>query len=349
MAAHNKIKSLRSKRVILPSIKLKDLKPLATLLTPSNIIIPMVLVSILGQIADDLKTNLNSKELQQIPSVKLYLKLISSGKTTVGLSVIHAISKTLGPELETLSILNTFERINFLNSLKKKIILAKGPSRIISKPNIMSDPIELLKHRKGLALQFRSLLIATPIFAPHSLLLGLSMNQITINCIIDSSRFYWNLLGLSEEEFDFLLKKEAVNYLKKYDLSSLFELPNSLTKAVQVILYSELKELTNLKDKLVFLDDIIILRGQNNLTSVENDLNFIERKIPRLPQNIFVPDSNLKDLILRAALDQRKSQTLQINNIFKRVEKKPSHGKLNINILKNINLKKTLYRNHEND
>nr|AEW12969.1 maturase [Colacium vesiculosum] len=349
MSIYNKMQPLKSKRVLLPSIKAKDLKPLASLLAPSNFVIPILLVSIIGQIADDLKATLNPKEIQQIPSVKLYLKLLSTGKSSVSLSVIHSLSKTLGPELETLAVLNISERIDFLQALKKKIISEKGPSRITSKPHIISDPNELMKHRKGLALQFRSLLIATPIFATHSLLLGLSINQITLECIINSAKFYWALFGLNDEEFDFLLKKEAINSFKKYSLDSLFELPENLNQAIKILLYTELKELTTLKSNLVFLDDIIILHGQNNLTVIESQLKFIERKIPNLPQTIFVTDSNLKDLIIRAAVDQRKAQSLKITNIFKRTIKKPFSGKVNINILKNINIKKTLEKNNRND
>jgi hypothetical protein len=343
MVIYNKSKFLKSKRFILPFIHSKDLKPLSSLLIPSNFIIPMLIVAILGQLSEDLKTTLNPKDIQQIPSVKLYFKLLSSGKSTVSLSVLYALSKTLGPELETLSVLNIRERINFLSLLHKKIILEKSPARILSKPHILSDHVELMKHRKGLALQLRNLLIATPIFSTHSLVLGLSIGQITIDCIINSCKCYWNLLGLNDEEFDFSLKKEAINCIKKYSLEDVFEVPKSLTEAVKILLYVELKDVTYFNNKLVFYDDLVVLQGKNNLTIIEDELTFIERKIPNLPQDIFIPDSNLKDLIIRAAIDQRKEQRLKIDNIFKKTEKKKLKGKLNINILKNISIKKTLY------
>lgn len=342
MVIYSKSKFTKSKRFVLPVLQIKDLKPLATLLTPSNFVVPMLIVAILGQISDDLKMILSPKDIQQIPSVKLYLKLISSGKSTVGLSIIHSLSRTLGPELETLAVLNTCERINFLQLLKNKITVEKSPARITSKPNIISDSSELMKHRKGLALQFRSLLIATPIFATHSLVLGLSISQVTIDYIVSSCKFYWTLLGLNDDEFDFLLKKEAFISFKKYSLERVFEFPKDLTQSIKILLYCELKDLTNFKSHLVFLDDLIILHGQNNLTVIENELKFIERKIPNLPENIFVSDYNLKDLIIRAAIDQRKAQSLKVENIFKRTAKKQTNGKLNINILKNINIKKTL-------
>lgn len=340
MVSYNKVKFLKSKRFLLPIIKTKDLKPISTILSPCNFIIPMIILAIIGQIADDLKTTLNPKDVQQVSSIKFYLKLLSTGKSTVGLSVIYAISKTLGPELETLSILSTKERINFLRLLKKKIILEKGPACMISKPNIISDSFELMKHRKGLALQFRSLLIATPIFSTHSLVLGLTIPQVTIDCIVTSCRFYWRLLGLIDEEFDFLLKKEAFKYYKKYFLQSLFKIPENLIETIKILLYAEIKDLTSFNNHLIFIDDLIVLKGKNNLTTIENELKFIERKIPNLPKPIFISDSSLNDLLIRTAMEQRKSQTLKIDNIFKRVKHYPTNDKLNISILKNIAINK---------
>lgn len=342
----SKFTIIKSKKIVLPGIRAKDLKPVATLLSPSNLVIPMILLAILGQITDDLKATLNPKDIQKLSSVRFYFKLLSSGKSTVGLSVINSISKTLGPELETLSILNVRERINFLQLLKKKIVSEKGPARITSKPHIISDPNELMKHRKGLALQCRSFLIATPIFAPHSLVLGVPISQVTIDFIINSAKDFWKLLGLNDDEFDFLLKKEAFSCFKKFSLENFFLQPNNFDQAIKILFYSELKELTNFEGNLIFADDLAILRGKNNLTLIENELTFLERRIPNLPDDIFVPDSNLKDLIIRAAIDQRKAQSLKLNNIFKRTGKKKINGKINVNILKNITMKKILHEDN---
>jgi hypothetical protein len=346
MILFNKFNVIKSKKVVLPGIRSKDLKPVATLLSPTNLVIPMILISIIGQITDDLKTVLNPKDIQKLSSVRLYFKLLSSGKSTLGLSIINSISKTLGPELETLSILNVRERINFLKLLQKKVISTKSPARITSKPHIISDPNELMKHRKGLALQCRSFLIATPIFAPHSLVLGIPISQVTIDFVVDSSKDYWKLLGLNEEEFDFLLKKEAFSCFKKFSLENFFVQPNNFNQAIRILFYSELKELTNFEGRLIFPDDLAILHGKNNLTLIENELTFLERLIPNLPENVFVQDSKLKDLIIRAAIDQRKAQSLKLNNIFKRTGKKKINGKINGNLLKNINIKKFFYENN---
>ena len=117
-------------------------------------------------------------------------------------------------------------------------------------------------------------------------------------------------------------------------------MPKDLNQVIKILFYCELKEITNFKTKLLFLDDLIILHGQNNLTELELELKFIERKIPNFPQEIFIEDSSLKDLIIRAAIDQRKIQTLKIDNIFRRSGNKNMKGKVNLNLLKSINIKK---------
>jgi hypothetical protein len=160
---------------------------------------------------------------------------------------------------------------------------------------------------------------------------------------IDEAR---RLLGLNEEEFDFLLKKEAFSCFKKFSLENFFVQPNNFNQAIRILFYSELKELTNFEGRLIFSDDLAILHGKNNLTLIENELTFLERLIPNLPENVFVQDSKLKDLIIRAAIDQRKAQSLKLNNIFKRTGKKKINGKINGNLLKNINIKKFFYENN---
>lgn len=338
-------KFLKSKKIILPGIRIKDLKPVSHLLSPVNLIIPMLVICILGQIVDDLKSILNSRDIQQISSVRLYLKLLSSGKSAVTLSVVNSISKTLGPELETLSILNARERLKFLHALKKKIIFEKSAARITAKPHILSDHVELMKHRKGLALQCRSLLVAAPIFSPHLLVSGIQISQVTLDFVINSCKSYWMLLGLSGNEFEFLLKKEALNCFNKLSLNKFFEEPNDFHLSIVILLYAELKELTNCDGNLNFLDDGIILSTLNNLTLIEAELKFLNRNIPHFPESIVIPDSNLNDIIIRTAVDQRKVQNLKLNNIFKHIDKNNLSTRSTINILKNINIKRTLWGN----
>ena len=62
-------------------------------------------------------------------------------------------------------------------------------------------------------------------------------------------------------------------------------------------------------------------------------------------ESIVIPDSNLKDIIIRTAVDQRKVQNLKLNNIFKHIDKNNLSTRSTINILKNINIKRTLWGN----
>jgi hypothetical protein len=227
----------------------------------------------------------------------------------------------------------------------KKIIVEKSPARITTKPHIISDNVELMKHRKGLALQCRSLLVATPIFAPHLIVSGIQISQVNLDFVINSCKSYWLLLGLNGNEFEFLLKKEALNCFKKLSLNKFFEEPNDFHFSVIILLYSELKELTEFEGVLNFLDDLIVLNSLNNLTLIESELKFLNRIMPFFPESIVIPDSNLNDLIIRTAVDQRKIQNLKLNNIFSRIDKNKFSNKATINILKNINIKKTLSKN----
>ena len=335
---------MKSKKVILPFIKVKDLKSVSSLLSPRNIIVPMLLSSILAQIAEDLKNIVPSKELQQVLSIKFYLKTISLGYSTIDLSIVNAISKTLGPELEVLSILNVRERIKYLQKLKENISKEKKPSKINIKPQMISNSTQLLSHRKGLAFQFRAMLSAISIFSPHAIVFGVPVNSITLDLILNSSKCFWKLLGQSEEEFDFLLQKESISLLNKFPLNSFFNEPKSDTDLVKILFYFELKSLTDFQGKLIFFNDFIILKDETNLTLLEKELSFLERKLPQFPSDNFnIVNSHLKDVIIRAALDQRRLQNLKLENIFKRSEKKYlNKNRLEVNILKNFTFKKNL-------
>jgi hypothetical protein len=96
------------------------------------------------------------------------------------LSAIFSISKTLGPELETLSILNRKERIIFLQSLQKNILNDKISGSISSSNHIYSNSYELQSYRKALSFQFRSIMVASPLLLPNSIVTGISINSISI-------------------------------------------------------------------------------------------------------------------------------------------------------------------------
>lgn len=309
-----------SKKIIIPGIQARELKPIASLLFPHYLIIPMFLMSILAQLMDNLKGVLSSKDVHQLSSVKSYSKVILKGRSSVLLSVTQSIAKTLGSELETLSVLNISERLNFLRSLQEKILLDKNFGKISSNSRFFSDSSDLSKHRKGLSMQCRSIMITSPIFSPYSITLGIPISQIDICSILDSAKLLWSFLGLEDEEFDFLLRKEALTSYRKY--SSHYESipePTNNIESVKWLVYFELKSILGFKDFLVFENDSVVLRSEDNLTLLERELSFISRHLPNLPDNFFISDKDLSDVLIRAAVDQRRKEKEKIDNVFKRI------------------------------
>nr|YP_010700395.1 putative group II intron reverse transcriptase/maturase mat5 [Phacus arnoldii]WCH63577.1 putative group II intron reverse transcriptase/maturase mat5 [Phacus arnoldii] len=317
----SKLRVLKSKKILLPGLDLKDIKPLTQLLRPSYLLIPMFFVSNIAQVMDNLKGILTPKEVQQIFSVKVYSKVLSCGLSSINISVIQSIAKTLGPELETISILNVKERIFFLTKIQKKLVSLKGIARICPKNNLLNDPLVLLRHRRGLAVQCRSIMISTPIFSPHSIVLGVSIKEINIGLILESCKLLWTLLGLETEEFDFILYKEANCIFKKLFLDKIFNPPVNKEDCLKILIYAELIQNIEFSSHLKFLEDEIVLKGENNLTLLEKELGFIERPIPSLPLDFHISSNLPTDTILRAAIEQRKSQKFNIESIFKRAEK----------------------------
>lgn len=153
----------KSRKILIPGINIKELKPLYNLVSPKDLVISMIVPALVAQISQDLQGILPSREIQQLDSVKFYSKVILNGSSIISFTTLQAIAKTLGPELETLSLLNPQERLNYIRSLQLSLIKEKGPCKIFSKNQFISDPSALLSHRKGLSLQFRSILFATAV------------------------------------------------------------------------------------------------------------------------------------------------------------------------------------------
>lgn len=306
----------KSRKVILPAISIKELKPVSMLLSPRDVLVSMFLVSVLAQIVDNLKGILSSKEIQQINSVKFYSKVISSGISCNSLTMLYSIAKTLGPELEIISSLGFVERVCFLKKLKTRLISELGAGVVKRKTYDLLDPVALSKYRRGIALQARSLMISTSLFSTHSLVSGISVKEIDLNVILDSARLFWNFLELEREEFDFLLRKESLICFKRCSANSLLSFPLSDIDSVRLILYDELARCSFFEKVLNFSDDLIIMHGENNLTRLEADLGFIIRDVPYLPDDIFVSQANLNDKILRASFDQRRDYKTKIMNMF---------------------------------
>lgn len=303
----------KSRKVLLPGIQFKDLKPISSLIHPSNIIMPLLLISILAQISDNLKGILGPKDIQRLSSVKFYSKILYSGFNSVALSAIFSLSKTLGPEVETLSALTVSERLNFLRALQKKIIFSKSQSKIISNFHTLYNPNELIKHRKGLATQFRSTLVANSLFAAHSIVLGMNIANVNLYSVVESAKLLWFNLGLDVEEFDFLLRKQSLNSLKKLEFDN-FDINND-SDCLKILALSEFMNYSKSKKFLIFDEDMIVLKAEKNLTLLEKELGFVERVVPELPKDSYISDDLLKDNLIRAAFEQKKTHKLLTNNI----------------------------------
>jgi hypothetical protein len=341
----NLLSITKTKKVLLPGVQVKDLKPISNLLSPKFLAVPLVFISLISQVADNLRSVLSPREVQQIFSVRLYTKVLSSGISSINLSVIYAISKTLGPELEILSVLSISERLQFLKDLQKKVILDKSVGKVISKPQLLYDPSSLMKHRNGLSLQTRSIMIASSIFSPNSVALGITIPNINLQTILNSAKMFWLSLNLEDEEFDFLLRKEACSCLKKCSGNmELFKEPSNSIESLKILVFSECKSIFNFENILSFSEDQVIIKGENNLTTLEKELGFIERSLMHLPNDVFIPDAQLGDILLRASLDQRRQHKMQVENIFKKsntfIDNKKN--KLNLEILSKLKVNKSI-------
>nr|YP_009540899.1 maturase [Lepocinclis tripteris]AYQ93368.1 maturase [Lepocinclis tripteris] len=307
---------LRVKKVILPGINVKSLRSLSSLLSPSELIIPFFFISVLGQLVFNLKDVLSLKEIQTLPSVKLYSKVLLSGFSTISFSILYSLSNTLGWELETLSLLNVRERIKFLENLKNNLIFDLGEARIYSKRSILFDPILLTKHRRGLSIQFRSLLVSSSIFSFQSIVFGLSIKEINLDIILESSKLMWLSLGLNVEEFDFYLRKQALSLAKKFKFQdTLFSNIFDLKECLRVLVYFELKAFYFFSSSLNLVDDDVVLRSSSNLTLLEKEVGFIFRELPSLSLNNEVTSST-DDLILTSSIEQRRFLRLKLNRVF---------------------------------
>lgn len=332
----------KSRKILLPGVQAKDLKPVAGLLHPSNLLVPLLAVSLLSQLSDNVKDTLKSRDIQKLPSIKFYSKLIYFGLNSCSLSTIFALSKTLGPELETLSILNVSERLNFLRLLHKKIIFSQLPPKISSNIRNLYNPTELIKHRKGLAVQFKSTLVGNSLFSRHSIVLGISLPCLSLSCIIESAKIFWLSLGLQVEEFDFMVKKQSFNILKKYPkLNNYFTIENECD-CLRIIAFSEFNNIMKFDEFLTFDEDIIIARGEQNLIPLERELGFIKRSVFDMPAEIFILENDLSDVIMRAACDQRKKHKSQFDTILRNAnslnvaDKKKKHSIVNNFKFKNL-------------
>lgn len=342
MIVLNVFRVSKDKKILLPGILNKDLKPVSSLLTPIDIIVPIFFIAVIAQITDNLKNTLDTKDIQNLFSVKAYRRLIFSGFNCVSLSVIYAISKTLGPELETLSVLSVHERVLFLKELQSKIMLDRNTGKIDFRQRNLNNPFQLMKHRKGLSIQARSVMVATALFSPNSILIGAPVCSMDLNLIIHSSKLIWLSLGLTEEDFEFLLKKDAIN--KSKSLTGNLDFFGCLDNVdcLRTILYFDLKYLLGFTSFLDLSSDNVVFQGEKNLVLLEKEIGFIQRDFPVVPDEVFVSEDKLDDVLLRSALEQRRMYKLSFDNVF--TTPILSTNK-NMKLVKQIKFKKFLNKN----
>jgi hypothetical protein len=248
--------------------------------------------------------------------VKIYSKLLSTGISSLSLSFVFAISKTLGPELETLSVLTLQERIEFLRSLHFNLMYQRIGGTLSNKSRIFVDPVELMMYRKGLALQCRSVFSATPIFLPHSIVVGIPIKNVDLSLILDSCKILWLSLGLDETEFDFSLRKQASKIYLANSNNIPFSEPINVYESCKILVFSEFMNSLLLNTKVSHEKDFVFFQNKTNLISLEEELGFFVRPFPKISKDFFVDNLNLKDDIIRLAVDQRKSYNVKLKEFY---------------------------------
>lgn len=267
------------KKVVLPGLDFRDLKPLAHLLFPSNLLIPIFFLSAIAQISDNMNSFISVREIQQLFSIRLYSKLLISSLNSNYLTGLYSICKTLSFEVQTLSVLNVKERNLFICSLVNAILYTKGQARIYLKDSLLQDPKLLIKHRRALSIQARSIMSSVPLFSPHSISFGVSVRDISIYDLIDSGRDMWLSLGLQSDDFDFSLRKQALLLYKNLSLENIFSCPISIVECYKILIYSEIRSLVSFHNCLDLCEDRVLLRGSDNLTVLEQNLGFLSRSV----------------------------------------------------------------------
>ena len=311
------VTSSTSRKLLFPSLVSKDIKPVAFLLSSRDLIVCLSLIVLLAQVSESLKVFLSTKEIQKLPSVKMYSKLLSVGKSSLSLSYVFAISKTLGPDLDTLSLLLPFERLKFLRSLHLSLMHERVDYNCLQASRIFTDPFELMSYRKSLALQCRGIFSATPLFLPHSIVQGISVLNVDISLILDSCKALWHSWGLEESEFEFSLIKESMKIYLTKNMSFFFSQPVNIVEAFKIILFSEFHVNMVSNCKVCHQNDFVFFPNSRNLTSLEEELGFFVRSFPKMPKDLLINDFDLHDDIIKLAVQQRKSYNFHLTSLYK--------------------------------
>lgn len=253
------------------------------MLTPRDLIIPILFISILAQIADNFKYMLSSSEIQKLSSVKLYSSMLLLCPSSVSLSSLVALSKTLSFEFHELSQLSISERFSFLLSLKDSIVLERvSPSK---KSLLQYDSFTNLSYRSKYSLQFRSMLLSISLNSPNSIVLGMPISQIDLDVVLASSKFVWVSLGLDEQDFYFRLLKGHYNNRTELDLLNFSYSMPDYVECIKVLLQLEFKNYFKSSTSLTLFNDFALFNSSDNLVKLERELGFFRRP----PSDLGIP------------------------------------------------------------
>jgi hypothetical protein len=296
---------------LLPGISAKSLKPVATLVEPQELVVPMVITGAMAQVADNLKGSVTSKEIQQLDSVKTYSKCLGTGASRL-LSATHAMANTLGPEAAKLATLSPEGRMEHLADVKHTINTVPGPAKVKTSALVFQNEDELSAHRRGLALQCRSNMQSTPIYNKTQMTLGLSIRELTLDKSIESAKQLWINIGRDPNDFDSQLLAQVPG------AETVPEAVISIVKSNLAIIMTE-----NQDGKLIHGGDNQVLKGEDNLTPIERNLGCIERLQPILPEAVEVTSDVTQDPLLQAALSQQKQVITAVTTSLQKAGKAP--------------------------
>lgn len=247
--------------------------PVSCLLTPKDLIIPMLLVSLLAQIVDNFKYVLTPKELQKFYSIRLYSTCILFSSSCVSLSSVAAISRTLNSDIELLSELSVNERFCLLSLWKKSVIERR--KIVHDKINLVSklESINLLELRKKESLRIRTILLSSAFYSQSSIVMGVPVKHIDLEIILESCIAIWVSLGLVREDFTFMLIKQSLNTItNEYTTSGIKEI-----ECIKILCKRELKNILSFSNYLFLERDFAPFNSSDNILMLERELTFIKR------------------------------------------------------------------------
>lgn len=318
MTLKKQLVNIKIKRIIFPGVNLKILKPVSGSLVPLDLFVSGFGLLVIAQLVYYLKGLLSLTEVNKLPSLQFYSKFFSSNFHVNRLVVIYAISQTIGFDLEILITLNVSERLSFISELQKRILVYSGTVKLFSNWNFLLDPLSLLKHRKALSLKLRSFMLLSCFFSPSSLVVNTLLSDVNLSFLLESCKMVWLHIGLDLEDFNFVLLK---SFFLVSDFNH-FEISFNNNLVLAKIIKFQFEKFSSFDSYLVFSDDFIVLKSENNLTALETELSFIFRPFPfLLGEESFIPILVSKDFILESAYEQRIKQRKKILSVFNRVGK----------------------------